>query len=239
MGEQKFFFKQSCQMTKMATMPIYGKNLKKSSSPEPKGRKLDMQHRVLEYYQVCSNDDPGLTLTYCTARSNLVPYAFEWEKGKTMDFYTPPQKSGRVLCYTLGTFLSIHQSVSASFPDSNLSSFWPIFFKLSMDIDIGEEWFGIANGLNSFINNRVMALDWRKNVFFLNIFRTNGWILIKFCICIDIYKIHVVSNALYFWSVFNKPLIGVRILFMLNILWINLCISIKFCTCIYVDIDKM
>ena len=48
--------------------------------------KLGMQHRVLEYYQVCSNDDPGLTLTYFTARSNLVPYAFVWEKGKTMDF---------------------------------------------------------------------------------------------------------------------------------------------------------
>ena len=45
---------------------------------------LGMQHRVLEYYQVCSNDDPGLTLTYFTARSNLVPYAFVWEKGKTM-----------------------------------------------------------------------------------------------------------------------------------------------------------
>ena len=44
-----------------------------------------MQHRVLEYYQVCSNDDPGLTLIYFTARSNLVPYAFIWEKGKTMD----------------------------------------------------------------------------------------------------------------------------------------------------------
>ena len=39
-----------------------------------------------EYYQVCSNDDPGLTLTYFMARSNLVPYAFVWEKGKTMDF---------------------------------------------------------------------------------------------------------------------------------------------------------
>ena len=26
-------------MTKMAVMPIYGKNLKKSSSPEPKGRR--------------------------------------------------------------------------------------------------------------------------------------------------------------------------------------------------------
>ena len=48
--------------------------------------KLGMQHRVLEYYQVCSNDDSGLTLTYFTARSNLVPYAFVWKKGKTMDF---------------------------------------------------------------------------------------------------------------------------------------------------------
>ena len=47
--------------------------------------KLGMHHRVLEYYQVCSNDDPGLTLTYFTARSNLVPYAFVWEKGRTMD----------------------------------------------------------------------------------------------------------------------------------------------------------
>ena len=48
--------------------------------------KLDMQNRVLEYYQVCSIDDPGLILTYFMARSNLVPYAFVWEKGKTMDF---------------------------------------------------------------------------------------------------------------------------------------------------------
>ena len=45
-----------------------------------------MQHLVLEYYRVYSNDDPGLTLTYFTARSNLVPYAFVWEKVKTMDF---------------------------------------------------------------------------------------------------------------------------------------------------------
>ena len=48
--------------------------------------KLGMQHRVLEYYQICSNDYPGLTLTYFAARSNLVPYAFVWEIGKTMDF---------------------------------------------------------------------------------------------------------------------------------------------------------
>ena len=48
--------------------------------------KLGMLHRVLEYYQICSNDDPGLTLTYFTAKSNLVHYAFVWEKGKTKDF---------------------------------------------------------------------------------------------------------------------------------------------------------
>ena len=48
--------------------------------------KLSIQHRVLKYYQVCSNDDPGLTVTYFTAESNLVPDAFVWEKDKTMDF---------------------------------------------------------------------------------------------------------------------------------------------------------
>ena len=42
--------------------------------------------RVLKYYQVCSKDDLKLTLTYFTARSNLVPYAFVWEKGKTINF---------------------------------------------------------------------------------------------------------------------------------------------------------
>ena len=47
--------------------------------------KVCMLHRVLKYYQVYSNDDTGLTLTYFTA-SNLVPYAFVWEKGNTMDF---------------------------------------------------------------------------------------------------------------------------------------------------------
>ena len=47
--------------------------------------KLGMLHWVLKFYQVYSNDDPGLTLTYFTARSNLVPYAFVWKKSYTMD----------------------------------------------------------------------------------------------------------------------------------------------------------
>ena len=41
---------------------------------------------MLKYNQAYSNDDPGLTLTYFMARLNLVPHAFVWEKGKTMDF---------------------------------------------------------------------------------------------------------------------------------------------------------
>ena len=48
--------------------------------------KLGMQHWGLKLYKVCINSDPGLTLTYFTARSSLVLYAFVWEKGKTVDF---------------------------------------------------------------------------------------------------------------------------------------------------------
>ena len=35
-----------------------------------------------------------------------------------------------------------------------LSSFWPIVFKVCMDIDIREEWFQIANGLNLYIKKK-------------------------------------------------------------------------------------
>ena len=115
-------------------------------------------------------------------------------KKQFISFYTPTHKKWRgIMLYPPNCFECL--PVRASFPDSNLSSFWPIFFKLCMDIDIGEKWCRITNGLNSFITNKVMALDWCKHVFFLNIFRTNRWILIKFCRWIDIYKIHVVSKA--------------------------------------------
>ena len=73
------------RMTKMAAVPIYGKNLKKNlllwNQKADDRMNLGMHHWVIKYYQVCSNDDPGLNLTYFTARSNLVPYAFIWEKG--------------------------------------------------------------------------------------------------------------------------------------------------------------
>ena len=66
-------------MTKMAAMPTYDKNMKNASS-----LKVCMQHQLLKYHQVCSNDVPGFDLFY--DKSNLVPYAFVCEKVKTMDF---------------------------------------------------------------------------------------------------------------------------------------------------------
>ena len=68
-------------MTKIAIVRIYGKNFKIffSGTKRPMTLKLGMRHWLLEYYQICSNDDPGLTLTYSTAGSNLVPFILVWE----------------------------------------------------------------------------------------------------------------------------------------------------------------
>ena len=45
-----------------------------------------MLHWGCGAYQVCSNDDPRLTLTYLTSRSNLLPNAFKWENFRNVDF---------------------------------------------------------------------------------------------------------------------------------------------------------
>ena len=73
-------------ITNMAAMPIYGKNLKNLLWKQ-KTRKLVMQHQILEYYQVCSIDDPRLTLTFYLRQSkNMFPYLFVWEHNLTVDF---------------------------------------------------------------------------------------------------------------------------------------------------------
>ena len=76
-------------MTKIATMPIYGKNFKKSSSQEPKGRWA----WNLVCSIGCSNTTKFIQMMTLgwhgpifTPRSNLVPCAFVWETGKTLDF---------------------------------------------------------------------------------------------------------------------------------------------------------
>ena len=72
---------------KMAAMPIYMEKPFKiffSRTVSPMTLKLGRQQKGLELYKsyinVCLNDDPGLTLTYFTARSNLVPKAFEGKR---------------------------------------------------------------------------------------------------------------------------------------------------------------
>ena len=81
-----------------------------SGTKRPMTLKLSMQHHVREYYQVCSNDDLGLTLTCFMARTNLVPYDFVWENGKTMDFSETvvvcDVKVGR--CSKLNEFMNLY-----------------------------------------------------------------------------------------------------------------------------------
>ena len=71
--------------------------------------KLGLQHWVLEYYQVCSNDDHELTTAFFKARSNLVLYAFVWEKGKTMDF------SETIVVYDIKLVDAVNQMSTRSF----------------------------------------------------------------------------------------------------------------------------
>ena len=55
-------------MTKMAAMPIYGKNPSKISKTGGLiSTKLGMKHRWLKHYNVYINHDPVMTLTYFTA----------------------------------------------------------------------------------------------------------------------------------------------------------------------------
>ena len=65
-------------------MPIWVNTLQKSSSTKPADR--FPRNLVCSLKDVCSNDDPGLTLTYFTARSTFVRLAFLLEIMKKLDF---------------------------------------------------------------------------------------------------------------------------------------------------------
>ena len=81
-GGTKVYINGLGHMTKMAATPIYGKNLENLFSRTRSSIifKLGMQYQGLKLYTGCINDDPGLTLTYFTAGSNLFTYTFEWGK---------------------------------------------------------------------------------------------------------------------------------------------------------------
>ena len=73
-GGTKVYINGPGHKTKMAAMPIYGKNSSKiffSRTGGPIFTKLGMKHWGLLPIIVYINDDPRVTLTYFTARSNL------------------------------------------------------------------------------------------------------------------------------------------------------------------------
>ena len=82
-------------MTKVAAMPIYGKNSLKffSLTNGPISTKLGMKHRELKYYNVFINYDLWMTLTYftfvpamllganlATPGGSIVSIDLQWEK---------------------------------------------------------------------------------------------------------------------------------------------------------------
>ena len=90
---------------------------------------------MLKYYQRCLNDAHGLTLTYFTARSNLVPYAFGWEKVKTMDFsgtiVVYDIKVGR--CSQLNEYMKLYEYQGPNHSDSIFLNF---FSSITADFNI-------------------------------------------------------------------------------------------------------
>ena len=62
-------------ITKMAAMPIYGKNTLKISFPGTTVQilmKLCMKHQRPKPIIICTNYDPGLTLTYFTHTCDII-----------------------------------------------------------------------------------------------------------------------------------------------------------------------
>ena len=75
-GGTKVYIKGPGHMTKMAAKPIYEYGKKKtlkifySKTGSFMILKFGMQRQGLKFYKICINCDPGLNLTYFTARSN-------------------------------------------------------------------------------------------------------------------------------------------------------------------------
>ena len=71
-GVKNVYINNPGHMTKMAAMPIYGKNPSKIFFSGTRGlisKKLGIKHRWLKYYNVYINHDPVVTLTYLTTKS--------------------------------------------------------------------------------------------------------------------------------------------------------------------------
>ena len=89
-------------MTKMAAMLILVQTLKNLLRNHKVDDDLQTSYAALDVWLLlsCSNDDPGLTLTYSMTKSNSVPYDFVWEKDKLI-FSSPEPKAdkGELIVY--------------------------------------------------------------------------------------------------------------------------------------------
>ena len=78
----KIYSKHLGHITKMAATPIYGKNpIKNLLLQNQKADDLGTWYVAFGVLGLSSlfKNDPRLTLTYLTSRSNLLPIAFKWE----------------------------------------------------------------------------------------------------------------------------------------------------------------
>ena len=91
-------------------------------------------------------------------KSPCIPLSFDGQRRKSSQFlYCSTQKVAGyyVIPSENSEILSVRPSVSASFPDSNLSSFWSIFFNFVLTLISGRNCLGLQ-----MINNRVIYGPW-------------------------------------------------------------------------------
>ena len=125
MGEPKFDEMVYITWPSWPPCPYMVKTLKKTSSLEPKGRWPSKLVCSIGFSST-TKFDQKMSLGWLTCfmpRSNLFPYAFVWEKGKTMDFFSETVvvyyiKVGR--CSQLNEYMKLSEyQRSRSFIDLN------------------------------------------------------------------------------------------------------------------------
>ena len=132
-------------MTNMAAMPIYGENLKNiifSETQRLMTLKVGIKHWVLKEYQMCSNNDPGMILTYlrqCQISSLMLLYEKKvkhWIFSETIVYYITV---GR--CSQLNEYMKLYKyRWSRSFtdlgPNHSESIFLNFFSSITADYNI-------------------------------------------------------------------------------------------------------
>ena len=128
-------------MTKMATMPIYGKKPLKiffSRTKQLMILKLDMQYWVLEYYSFFSNDNTMLTFDLFMQNSTLVPEAFVWHNAYMVDYLETIEFCDIKIRNIVNEYMEIYMyQWSRSFFDLCLRSFR---MKLDVRRAIQDQW---------------------------------------------------------------------------------------------------